>query len=132
MMLPDSVQGSELTALVVALSSLLLWIRERFEITKDLRLSRKMLRANSMGRAEIEVVRQISFKRRSIDLLIGIQSGIIFVVCLLLTFAPNPASTLLSRWTIAGVMILISLAVARYAWDWKRNNERMLSYARTK
>lgn len=100
----STVQPSEVAAMVSALPGLCLWTWNCREALTSLRLVRRTDRSDgTLVQAKLAVLDSVT--------LTSVQAAIVGIVGLLLTFHPNPESTLASRWTISTVLITVSLLI---------------------
>lgn len=125
MTLPSTVQPSEITALLVAIPIFLLWVRNYLDAWKGIRAVRQIAArgGNGVFWQAVDVIFS-AFTMAVIELVI------IGILVMMMTFNPNPDSTLLSRWAIAGGTIVVSLLVGAIALVRKITGDRTLARAR--
>ncbi len=119
--LPSSVQPSEVVFVAVAVVGLVIWLRNLREAILDRRAAARDGNGTAMA---------ARFAVRQAWRWITVEVAIIGVGVLIMAFDPNPESSLASRWTIAGVTILVSLVVMDAARDQRRTGIDLMRHAR--
>lgn len=126
MTLPSTIQPSEITAMLVALPVFLLWVRNYIQARKGLQAVRQR-EGPRLGNPTSGIrwqARDVAFSAFAMAI---IELSVIGVLVMMMTFNPNPDSTLLSRWTIAGSTIIVSLMVGAIALVRKISGDQTLA-----
>jgi Collagen triple helix repeat (20 copies) len=119
--MPDSVQPSEIAAMISALPGLYLWLRHYVDAVNDLHAVRRLSHGTN------GVLVQARLAVRLTVTLSAVEFVIISITVMLMAFTPNPESTLVSRWTIGGALIIVSGMISGLAVTWRQARVQTLS-----
>src|SRR5918997_6058153 len=113
--MPSTIQPSEVAFVLVALCGLAVWLRNRMLAGWDRKAANTQAANTLSGDAAMFARYQILETR----ILMAAQLITISIGALLMAYPPNPAGSLVTRWTIAGGVIAISLLNTYLGLRWR-------------